>query len=72
MVEADLEELESSGQLDTAGIIAHLVMSVVLALIISLDNATDVLSVILIGILAWIGFIVPILTGELIREKTPF
>ncbi len=55
-----------------AGIIAHMIMSVVLALIIYLADATDVLSGILVGVLAWIGFIVPILTGELIWEKIPF
>jgi len=55
-----------------AGIIAHLVMSLILAVVVYLANATDVLSGILIGILMWIGFIVPILTGELIWEKIPF
>jgi len=55
-----------------AGIIAHLVMSLVLAIFIYLANATDILSGILVAILAWIGFIVPILTGELIWEKIPF
>jgi hypothetical protein len=55
-----------------AGIVAHLVMSFVLAIVIYLANATDALSGILVGILMWIGFIVPILTGELIWEKIPF
>jgi hypothetical protein len=44
----------------------------VLAVIVTLANATTVFGGIVVGIAAWIGFIVPLETGELIWEKIPF
>jgi hypothetical protein len=43
-----------------------------LAVVVCLANATTVFEGIMIGILIWIGFVVTLETGELIREKIPF
>jgi hypothetical protein len=54
------------------GIIGHLFMIFVLAILIRLSNSNDGFSGLLIGLLTWIGFIVPMEIGELIWEKIPF
>lgn len=54
------------------GLIGHLFMILVLAILIKFANATNGFGGILIGLLTWIGFIVPMETGELIWEKIPF
>jgi hypothetical protein len=55
-----------------AGIIGHQVISLVLAVVVNLANATTVIGGIAVGVLVWIGFIVTLEIGELIWEKIPF
>jgi hypothetical protein len=53
------------------GAIGHLAMILVLVVLIKLTNVQDGLGGIIIGLLAWIGFIVPMEIGELVWEKNP-
>ncbi|MEN6572633.1 MAG: DUF1761 domain-containing protein [Anaerolineaceae bacterium] len=55
-----------------AGLIGHLIMVFVLAIIIRLANATTLLEGALIGAIACIGFMATLEAGELIWEKIPF
>jgi hypothetical protein len=55
-----------------AGVIGHLLMSLVLAVIINLMGATSVGGGIVAGLLVLVGFIAPLECGELIWEKIPF
>jgi hypothetical protein len=55
-----------------AGIIGHLIMALVLALIVKLSGAQTAFDAAIIGIITWAGFIVPLEIGELIWEKIPF
>ena len=66
------KELQPASRWLPAGIIGHLVMALVLALIINLANAATVVEGGIVGGMAWIGFIVPLEIGELIWEKIPF
>jgi hypothetical protein len=52
--------------------LGHLLMILVIAVIIRLTKAQSGLDGLIIGLLAWIGFIVPMETGELVWEKIPF
>ena len=54
------------------GLIGHLLMVFVLVILIKLTHATTGLGGLLIGLLAWIGFVVPMESGELVWEKIPF
>jgi hypothetical protein len=54
------------------GFIGHLLMILVLATLIKLTSSNNGFSGMLIGLLTWIGFIVPMETGELVWEKIPF
>jgi hypothetical protein len=53
------------------GAIGHLAMILVLVVLIKLTDTQDGLGGIFIGLLAWIGFIVPMEIGELVWEKNP-
>jgi hypothetical protein len=66
------KDLNPAPQWIIPGFLGHLVMILVLAILIQLTNANDGLSGLLIGLLAWIGFIVPMEIGELVWEKIPF
>jgi hypothetical protein len=55
-----------------AGLIGHLIMAFVLAIIIRLANATTLLEGALIGAIVCIGFMATLEAGELIWEKIPF
>lgn len=55
-----------------AGVIAHQVMTFVLAVIVVLAGATTALGGVVVGVMAWLGFVVTMLVGELIWEKIPF
>jgi hypothetical protein len=54
------------------GFIGHLAMVFVLVILIKLTGATNGLQGMFIGLLTWIGFVVPMETGELVWEKIPF
>lgn len=55
-----------------AGILGHLLVALVLAVFIVFAQATTIAGGIAIGVLAWVGFVVPLEVGELIWEKIPF
>ena len=71
-VELTGKEMKPAPQWIAAGIIGHQVMSLVLAVIVKLANATNVIGGIVVGVLVCIGFIVTLEIGELIWEKIPF
>ena len=71
-VELTGKEMKPANRWIAAGIIAHLVMALALAVIVNLANATSVFGGIVVGVLVWIGFVVTLETGELIWEKIPF
>lgn len=66
------KELKPAKQWIVAGFLGHLVMAFVLVILIKLTNSGDGLSGLFIGLLTWIGFVVPLETGELVWEKIPF
>ncbi len=55
-----------------AGVIGHLLMSYVLAVIINLAGAVTAGAGALIGLLGLVGFVIPLECGELMWEKIPF
>ncbi|MBN2086380.1 MAG: DUF1761 domain-containing protein [Anaerolineales bacterium] len=54
------------------GVLGNFLSALVLAIIVNLAGAATVVDGLFIGILAWLGFIIPLEIGELIREKNPF
>jgi hypothetical protein len=65
------KDLEPAVRWIPAGIVGHLVMALVLAIMVGLGDASTVLGGIVAGVLAWAGFVVTLETGELIWEKIP-
>ena len=47
-------------------------IALVLAVIVDLANASTALGGFMVGVLVWIGFVVPLEIGELIWEKISF
>ena len=66
------KELKPAKRWIIPGLIGHLIMSLVLVFLIKRSNTDNGLIGMLIALLSWIGFIVPMQTGELIWEKIPF
>jgi hypothetical protein len=66
------KELKPESKWIIPGLIGHLLMVFVLAILIKLTHSDSGLSGLLIGLLALIGFVVPIEVGELVWEKIPF
>jgi hypothetical protein len=66
------QELKPAGRWIPAGLIGHLLMALVLALILSLTRVTSALGGIGVGILVCLGFMATLEVGELIWEKIPF
>jgi hypothetical protein len=64
-------ELKPAPQWLAAGLIGHQVIALVLAIIVTLANATTALGGIAVGGLVWLGFVVTLEIGELIWEKIP-
>jgi len=54
------------------GFVGHLAMIFVLVILIKMANINNGSGGLLVGLLCWIGFIVPMEIGELIWEKIPF
>ena len=54
------------------GLIGHLLMIFVLVILIKLTNASTGLHGMFIGLLMWIGCVVPMESGELVWEKISF
>ena len=71
-VEITGKEMKPATQWIAAGIIGHLIMALVLAVIVSLANATTVVGGVIVGVLICIGFVAPLEVGELVWEKIPF
>jgi hypothetical protein len=55
-----------------AGVIGHLFMAYVLAVLIRLAGAATIGEGALMGVLALVGFVAPLECGELVWEKIPF
>ena len=66
------KELKPASQWIIPGFIGHLFMILVLVVLIKLTNSTSGMSGLCIGLLVWIGFIVPMEIGELVWEKIAF
>ena len=66
------KELKPAKKWLIPGLIGHLLMIFVLVILIKLTNSTTGFSGMLIGLLTWIGFVVPMESGELVWEKIPF
>ena len=66
------KELKPAKKWLIPGLIGHLAMVLVLVIIIKMANIGNGMGGLLIGLLAWIGFVVPLEIGELIWEKIPF
>jgi hypothetical protein len=66
------KELKPAKKWIIPGLAGHLVMILVLVIIIKLANINNGAEGLLVGLLGWIGFIVPMEIGELIWEKIPF
>jgi len=66
------KELKPAKQWLIPALIGHLLMILVLAILIQLTHAGSGWSGMWIGLLAWIGFVVPMECGELVWEKIPF
>jgi hypothetical protein len=71
-VELTGKEMKPATQWIAAGIIGHLVMALVLAMIVNLANATTLVGGVIVGIVICLGFVAPLEVGELIWEKIPF
>jgi len=66
------KELKPAKEWLIPGLVGHMVMVLVLVIIIKMANIGNGLGGLLVGLLAWIGFVVPLEIGELIWEKIPF
>jgi len=55
-----------------AGVVGHLVIALVLAVVVTFANATTAVEGFVVGLLMWLGFVVTLEVGELIWEKIPF
>jgi hypothetical protein len=71
-VELSGKTLDPAQKWIPAGVIGHLLMSYVLAVIINLAGAVTMGAGALIGLLALVGFVIPLECGELVWEKIPF
>jgi hypothetical protein len=66
------KELKPAKKWLLPGLIGHLLMVFVLLVLIKLAGANSGEGGMAIGLLAWIGFVVPLESGELVWEKIPF
>ena len=66
------KEMNPASHWIPAGLIGHQVMALVLAVIVNLANATNVVGGMIVGILVCLGFMATLEIGELIWEKIPF
>ena len=66
------KELKPAKKWVIPGLVGHLAMVFVLVIIIKMADIGNGLGGLLVALLCWIGFIVPMEIGELIWEKIPF
>ena len=66
------KELKPAKKWLIPGLIGHLLMVFALVILIKLTDSNTGFSGLFIGLLTWIGFVVPMESGELVWEKIPF
>ena len=66
------KELKPAKKWLIPGLVGHLSMVFVIVIFIKMANITNGSGGLLVGLLCWIGFVVPLEIGELIWEKIPF
>jgi hypothetical protein len=66
------KELKPAPKWIFPGFLGHLIMILVLAILIKSSNGNSGSYGLVIGLMTWIGFIVPMEIGELVWEKIPF
>jgi hypothetical protein len=66
------KELKPAPQWIIPGFLGHLLMVIILTILIKATNSNGYYSGLILGLLAWLGFIVPMELGELVWEKIPF
>ncbi len=66
------KEMKPSMQWLVPMLFGHLAMVLVLVVLIKLTSVTTGAGGVAIGLLTWIGFVVPLEMGELVWEKVPF
>ena len=71
-MELTRQEMKPDRNWVPAGVVGHLVIALVLAVVVTLANATTVVDGLVVGLLMWLGFVVTLEVGELIWEKIPF
>ena len=65
------KDLKPDSKWIVPGLLGHLLMVFVLIFLIKIANIQHGSGGLVIGLLAWIGFIVPLETGELVWERIP-
>jgi hypothetical protein len=65
-------ELKPSPRWIVPGLLGHLTMILVMLILIKVTNSYGFINGVTIGLLVWVGFIVPMEIGELVWEKIPF
>ncbi len=71
-MELTKQELKPAREWIAAGVFGHQLISLVLAVIVYLADATTIIEGVGVGVLVWVGFVVTLEAGELIWEKIPF
>ena len=71
-VELTGKEMIPASRWVPAGLIGHQFMAFVLAVIVNLANARNVIGGMVVGVLVCLGFMATLEIGELIWEKIPF
>jgi len=66
------KELKPAKKWLIPGLVGHLSMVFVIVIFIKMTNITNGSGGLLVGLLCWVGFVVPLEIGELIWEKIPF
>jgi len=66
------KELKPAKKWLIPGLVGHLSMVFVIVIFIKMANITNGSGGLLVGLLCWVGFVVPLEIGELIWEKIPF
>ncbi len=66
------KELKPAKKWLIPGLIGHVLMVFALVILFKLTDSNTGFSGLFIGLLTWIGFVVPMESGELVWEKIPF
>jgi len=71
-MELTRQEMKPDRNWVPAGVVGHLVIALVLAVVVTFANATTAVDGCVVGLLMWLGFVVTLEVGELAWEKIPF